>query len=71
MKRYQSAYVTCPFYHSEDSQKIYCEGVTEENYIHLAFGDSKHKLKYEKEHCCKFYMKCKIAQMLNSKYSED
>lgn len=70
MKRYQSKSAICPFYHSESAQKIYCEGVTDGNSIHMAFDNTARLKDYELEYCyCKYYKYCLIADMLlHNKY---
>lgn len=70
MKRYFSTYVVCPYYCSEEPQKIYCEGCKEKTTIHLAFESSKDKKDYKKAFCCsmKNYDNCRIADMLNLKH---
>ena len=69
-KRYVSAYAECPFYHSEDEQKIYCEGVDEKSSIHLAFNSKSERKRYRQEKCGKNYKECHIAKMLYAKYGE-
>lgn len=71
MKRYFSVYAVCPFYCSEDAQKIYCEGLQENTSIHLAFQSAADKKDYKKAFCCsmKNYDNCRIADMLNLKHS--
>lgn len=67
-KRTVSAYAICPFYRSEDPQKIYCEGVTSHSSIHNVFGDAKYKKSYEQRFCCSYdYKNCKIAKALFSR----
>ena len=70
-KRYISKEALCPFYHSEDAQKIYCEGVVRQSSIHLAFVSATAMKEYMKENCCDRYMDCYIAQMLYRKYEEE
>ena len=69
-KRYISAYAECPFYHSEDGHKIYCEGVVDGSAIHLAFGSPVALKKYRAMRCCKDYKRCRIAKMLYEKHEE-
>ena len=48
MKRYESKYVCCPFYHNEDSTKIYCEGVEKADLLRacrVAFDGGKSQVK--------------------------
>ena len=69
-KRYVSKEVECPFYHSEDEQKIYCEGVNERSSIHLAFSSKTERREYRRKKCSGEYKKCRIAKMLYRKYEE-
>lgn len=69
VKRYVSKYAICPFYHNEDALVIYCEGVTDDTVIHLAFSKKEDKQEYKKALCCTpHYEKCLLANMLDSKY---
>lgn len=70
-KRYVSKEVDCPFYRSEDGQKIYCEGVCDGNAIHLAFASPGLKKEYRKHFCCNEFGECRIADMLYTKWEED
>lgn len=67
-KRYVSKEVECPFYHSEDFCKIYCEGVNEMSSIHLAFGSVTALKEYKQRYCKKDYKRCRLAEMLYKKY---
>ena len=69
-KRNDSKFVKCPFFHAEDRQKIYCEGVNEATSIHLNFVSPRVKQDYKKEHCNREYCKCRIFQMNDQKYDE-
>lgn len=71
MKRYESKYAKCPFYKSEDHQKIYCEGVGYGTSIHIAFGDDGKKRIYKKKFCCNSFDDCLVSKMLNEKYNEE
>ena len=67
-KRYVSKEAQCPFYHSEDLAKIYCEGVDEKSSIHLAFGSATELKEYRKRMCCSNYKSCHIAKMHYKRY---
>ncbi len=71
MNSYESKYVKCPFYHYEQQGKICCEGVNDKSSLHLAFGDSKDKIKYQKTFCFADYEKCMLCHMLYFKYDEE
>lgn len=64
-KRYIAKNVECPFYHSEDAQKIYCDGVKPGTSVHLAFGSKTDKKEYKEKFCKSEYCSCKIARMQN------
>ena len=68
MKRYISKEVQCPFYHSEEPQKICCEGIWEENTIHLCFGTPSQQTEYKEIFCNTNYHNCLIADMLFKTY---
>lgn len=69
MKHYISSYVRCPFYHSEEAQKIHCEGVGKDgSSLHNVFSDKKELKEYREKYCCKDYNSCSIARMLSQKY---
>ena len=68
MKHKISKEVVCPYYHSEEQQKILCEGVNNFTSIHLTFGGRTHMATYKREKCCKEWKSCMIAQMQNKKW---
>ena len=67
-KHAYGGHVQCPYYKYEGERMIYCEGVTPETALHLAFR-TKDKLRaYRSVYCEGNYKNCLIAQMLNRKY---
>lgn len=70
-KRYIAKNVECPFYHSEDAQKIYCEGVQPGSALHLAFGSKTDKSNYRKEKCITNHRQCIVAGMLYRKWGQN
>ena len=70
MKRYESKYVVCPFYHNEDSLVIYCEGITEDSTLLNTFRRLDGKNDYKKKCCCSMdgHKECPIAKFLFAKY---
>lgn len=60
--------VKCPFYKSDDTRGISCEGLTEESILHLIFKMKLPKRKYKSRYCDSHYMSCEIYQMLMKKY---
>lgn len=70
MKRKVDAYVNCPYYHSEDRQVIFCEGVEENTQIHVAFSSITQKRAYEQEMCRNEWGRCLWADALNRKWDD-
>lgn len=68
MKRHVSNEVKCPFYRSEDSFRVCCEGQDDHSSYHVVFRSSADKSKYSSRYCCKDYGKCGICQTLYRKY---
>ena len=54
----------CPYYRHEDTQVIYCDGVTDASVIHLAFANGADARKYTDDVCRNKYEDCKIYKML-------
>lgn len=68
MKRHISNEVLCPFYHSEDSNRICCEGLEDGSTIHVVFASPTKKRLYSRRNCCEEYKACKVSQILYDKY---
>ena len=70
---YDSKYVVCPFYRRNDTNRICCEGVEDNNTINLVFGSSREMIEYEKCFCddMDFHQECLLYQMLKKKYEEE
>lgn len=60
----------CPFYRHEDPQVIYCDGITPDSVIHLAFANKSDAKCYKVKFCRKCYLDCPIYQLLEE-VSED
>lgn len=73
MAHYSSKYVKCPFYRSNDNNRIKCEGLSEGNAIHLVFQDPTDKGAYMRERCYSIVQcrRCEIHKVLNGKWEED
>lgn len=67
MKHMICSKAICPHYKHEDSQVIYCDGLTEESVVHLAFASKTEALDYKKQFCRDDYSSCGICQMLEDK----
>lgn len=72
MSCFISKYAVCPFYHRNDTNRICCEGVEDNNTINIVFGAKQDMLAYEKHFCDNIerHKKCLVYQMLNKKYEE-
>lgn len=70
MKHRISNRVICPFYHCEERQVLYCEGLRENTAIHLAFAFAPELKAYRAKHCETAYTDCPIAKMLAERWSE-
>lgn len=55
--------VKCPHYHSDDAQHIYCDGVNDENWVHLAFPGKRKKQEYKCIYCRENWKRCLLARM--------
>ena len=62
-KRYIDGAAICPHYHSDDAQHIYCDGVRENTWVHLAFTGKKAKTDYKCIYCRGNWRKCLLARM--------
>ncbi|MGM9603991.1 MAG: hypothetical protein ACI3XG_02895 [Faecousia sp.] len=62
-KRYIDSGVQCPYYCSEEPSKIYCEGIEEGCWVHVAWGDEKRKKKYKQERCRCNWRECPVAKI--------
>lgn len=70
MRRHESYLAQCPFYSSEDSNRICCEGVEEDSTTHVVFSQSKRKAEYCKRVCRDNFKSCRVYNMLCEKYEE-
>ena len=70
VRRKDSKYAVCPFYRGVDVQKIYCEGLTEQDAIILAFAAEGKKKEYMRNFCENIdnYDNCRVCDMLNLKF---
>lgn len=68
MKRHISKEALCPFYHSEDSNRVCCEGIEEGSTIHVVFQSPNKKKAYSRRYCCGDYKACKVSHILYAKY---
>ena len=66
--RTDNPYVVCPYFKCEDSQTIFCEGVEEDNAIHMAFSTPSIRKNYQDRYCKTLWKRCMVADILNKKY---
>jgi hypothetical protein len=73
MAQFDSKYVVCPYYHSNDNNRVCCDGVTDGNTVNVVFGDPTKRKKYMECYCNSIekYSHCKICNMLHKKWSDD
>ena len=69
-KRRESKCAKCPFYDSEEAQKVVCEGVENNTGIHLCFESPASQKEYKKAFCYHNYKDCLIYKALDSKYKD-
>ena len=64
--------VQCPYYKTNTSQVIYCEGLEDGMAVHLAFATHAQLIDYKSRYCRRgHYSKCPLATMLNRKWGYD
>lgn len=69
----QAKFVKCPFYRTNDTNKIVCEGLAEGSTIHLSYQSQTDRAKYMKDVCydvlgcrdCPIYI-----MLMQTKYEE-
>ena len=68
--QYKCKTAVCPFYKKEDKQVIYCEGVTANSSVHLAFGIAEECKEYKQTRCRGNYKQCYLYRMLEAMNDE-
>lgn len=64
--------VQCPYYKTNTSQVVYCEGLEEGMAVHLAFATHAQLVNYKGRFCRRScYSQCPLAKMLNQKWGYD
>lgn len=73
MARYEAKLVKCPFYKRNDNNRIICEGLEDNNKLHLVFANSIEKSKYMQEHCysLRACQHCLIHNVMHAKWEMD
>ena len=73
MSKRVSKNVKCPFYLKHDGGKITCEGLSDNNTIHLVFGTPAERAKFMRTHCFSIQdcHTCLLHKMLYEKWGMD
>ena len=72
MSKYKiSMDAVCPFYSSEDKQRIRCEGLWDESTTHVVFPTPQQKRDHKRKYCHTKYKNCLLAKALYEKYGGD
>lgn len=69
----QAKFVKCPFYRTNNTNKIVCEGLAKGNTINLVYESQADRAKYMKEVCYDILgcRDCPIYILLMKKYEEE
>lgn len=67
MKHTINAKAVCPYYRHEDSQVIYCDGISDASVIHLAFASKTDSKKHKVDHCRSNYTECPIYKLIEGR----
>ena len=70
--KHEDHLVQCPYYKTNTSQVIYCEGLEDGMVLHLAFATHAQLIDYKGRFCRRScYNECPIASLLNRKWGYD
>ena len=70
--KHEDHLVQCPYYKTNTSQVIYCEGLEDGMVIHLAFATHPQLVDYKCRFCRRsWYNQCSVAGILNRKWGYD
>lgn len=67
---YKDVEVKCPFFNSQSSTSVVCEGPTNNTKLKVLFYSSEQKDVYMRLRCCNGYKGCRVAKMAEGKYEE-
>lgn len=72
MSDFRDKYVKCPFYVSQDTKKIHCEGFTNDTYLHVAFATKELKDFHVEKRCNSLfgYLKCPLYSAIEKRFEE-
>ena len=64
--------VQCPYYKTNNSQVVFCEGLEDGMAIHLAFATHAQLVDFKGRFCRRLcWWQCPLAKMLNQKWGYD
>lgn len=70
--KYEDHLVQCPYYKTNNSQVLYCEGLEDGMAIHMAFASHGQLIDYKSRYCRRrCWSQCPLAAMLNRKWGYD
>ena len=70
--KHEDHLVQCPYYKTNTSQVIYCEGLEDGMVLHLAFATHAQLIDYKGRFCRRnCYKQCPLAKILNQKWGYD
>lgn len=70
-KAYNQALIQCPFYLSEGTKSLSCEGITDDCRIYLLFNSKEKRDRHRKIFCEEHYKCCELYGILERKYDDD
>ena len=70
--KYEDHLVQCPYYKTNNSQVLYCEGLEDGMAIHMAFASHGQLIDYKSRYCRRScWSQCPLAATLNRKWGYD
>lgn len=67
--KYEDHLVKCPYYKTNASQVIHCEGLEEGMAMHMAFAKRSQLIDYKGRYCRRHgWANCPLAKVLNQKW---
>lgn len=64
--------VVCPYYKTNTSQVVYCEGLEDGMAVHMAFASHAQLVDYKSRYCRRLcWGRCPLATALNRKWGYD
>ena len=70
--KHEDHLVQCPYYKTNTSQVVYCEGLEDGMAIHMAFASHAQLIDYKGRYCRRnCYNQCPLAKILNQKWGYD